>query len=303
MSLLDRLKKTSKIDGADTFGKAKFITSRQTAPTRYLPLNIALGGDLSGGVRPGLHQIAGPSRHFKSNLGLALCSAYMKKYPDSIMLFYDSEFGSKDEYFKFADIDPDRVLHGGVKDIEQLKRDIVTQVDELNAKTENVIIFIDSIGNLASKKEVSDALNDNDAADMTRAKQLKSLWRILTPYLHMKGIPCIAINHTYESMAMYGGPTVSGGCVVAGTKIHTSKGLKEIENIEVGDLVETKNGLHEVTSVWNPETLINGTPECFEIEFEDGYKVVCSADHKFIVNGEWVEAKFLKSGDDTYHIE
>ena len=52
-------------------------------------------------------------------------------------------------------------------------------------------------------------------------------------------------------------------------------------------------------NIWNPETLEEGTPECYEIEFEDGYKVVCSDKHKFLINGNWVEAKDLIEGDDA----
>ncbi len=36
-----------------------------------------------------------------------------------------------------------------------------------------VIIVVDSVGNLASKKEVDDALEGKSVADMTRAKQMK----------------------------------------------------------------------------------------------------------------------------------
>jgi intein/homing endonuclease len=91
---------------------------------------------------------------------------------------------------------------------------------------------------------------------------------------------------------------VGGGCVVAGTKIQTEFGLKNIEDIEVGDLVNSKYGYQEVSHIWNPETLLDGNPECYEIEFEDGTIVKCSAEHKFIVDGNWVMAKDLKENYD-----
>lgn len=297
-NLLDRLKKSSRIEGAASLGKTKAFSIREMAPTKSLSVNIAHEGDINGGLKPGLLMIAGPSKHFKSNLGLLNAAAWMEKYPESVMLFYDSEFGSKPAYFASFGIDPERVLHLPIKNVEELKFDLVNQLDNMG-KEDNVIIFIDSIGNLASKKEVQDALSENTAADMTRAKQLKSLWRMVTPYFALKGIPCIAINHTYESMAMYGGPTVSGGCVIKGTRIITETGLKNIEDVEVGELVQTLNGFKEVTSCWNPETLIQGTPECYEIEFEDGHKVTCSANHQFLVNGQWTEAKALVEGNDV----
>jgi intein/homing endonuclease len=81
--------------------------------------------------------------------------------------------------------------------------------------------------------------------------------------------------------------------VVEGTEIQTPDGLKEIQDFNVGEKVITQYGEKEVKYVWNPDTLEDGNPECFEIEFEDGYKVTCSAEHKFIVDGDWVEAKNL----------
>ena len=64
-------------------------------------------------------------------------------------------------------------------------------------------------------------------------------------------------------------------------------------------MVKTLDGDKEVTAVWNPETLDDGEPECFEVEFEDGYKVICSDKHKFLISGEWVEAKDLAVGMDS----
>jgi hypothetical protein len=46
---------------------------------------------------------------------------------------------------------------------------------------------------------------------MTRAKQLKSLFRIVTPYLTFNDIPMLAIAHTYEEMGLFPKKIVSGG--------------------------------------------------------------------------------------------
>jgi len=71
--------------------------------------------------------------------------------------------------------------------------------------------MIDSIGNLASKKELDDARDEKSVADMTRAKQLKSLFRMVTPYLAMKDVPLVAVNHTYQTQEMFSKAVVSGG--------------------------------------------------------------------------------------------
>ena len=65
---------------------------------------------------------------------------------------------------------------------------------------------------------------------------------------------------------------------------------------------QSSYGEIEVSKTWNPDTLEDGTPECLEIEFEDGYKVVCSTNHKFLIAGKWVEAKNLIIGDDCLTI-
>jgi RecA/RadA recombinase len=139
-----------------------------------------------------------------------MAKAYMDKYPESVLLFYDSEFGTPQAYFDSFKIDASRVLHTPITDIEQLKFDIMSQLDQIN-RGDRVIIVIDSVGNLASKKEVEDALKQNSAADMTRAKQLKSLFRMVTPHLNLKDIPMVVVNHTYMTQEMFSKPVVSGG--------------------------------------------------------------------------------------------
>jgi hypothetical protein len=73
------------------------------------------------------------------------------------------------------------------------------------------MIVVDSVGNLASKKEVDDALDGKSVADMTRAKQMKSLFRMITPHLTIKDIPMVVVNHTYMEIGMFPKAIVSGG--------------------------------------------------------------------------------------------
>jgi preprotein translocase subunit YajC len=296
--LLQRLKKSSKIDRTDILSKSDFFKVIDPVPTAVPALNIALGASLKGGVTPGLIIWAGPSKHFKTSYQLLYLKAYLDKYPEAIGMWYDSEFGSPQAYFESFGIDPNRVLHIPITNIEELKFDLVNQLNEIK-RGDKVMICVDSVGNLASKKEVEDAMNEKAVADMTRAKQLKSLFRMITPVLTMKDLPMSVVNHTYMTQEMYSKTIVSGGCVIKGTLIQTPEGLKPVEEFRVGDKVITMSGQHTVTNVWDPETLLEGEPECYEIEFEDGFVVTCSEEHKFLVEGKWVEAKNLKENDDV----
>ena len=71
--------------------------------------------------------------------------------------------------------------------------------------------MVDSVGNIASKKEVEDAENMKSVADMTRATALKGLFRMITPMLTLKDIPLLAVNHTYMEQGMFPKAVVSGG--------------------------------------------------------------------------------------------
>jgi RecA/RadA recombinase len=134
----------------------------------------------------------------------------MQRNPDAVLLFYDAEFGTPQAYFESFGIDMDRVVHTPITDVEQLKFDMSQQLDKIE-KNDNVVIVIDSVGNLASKKETQDALDGKSVADMSRAKALKSLFRIVTPHLNLKDIPLIAVNHTYQEIGMFPKAVVSGG--------------------------------------------------------------------------------------------
>src|SRR6056300_75451 len=147
MGIMDKLKKNSKIDHTSVLSESKFFTERDMVPTDVPMINVALSGSVDGGLAPGLTVLAGPSKHFKTSFALLMAAAYLKKYPDSVMLFYDSEFGSPQSYFEAFGIDVSRVLHTPVANVEELKFDIMSQLEEI-AREDNVIVVIDSIGNL-----------------------------------------------------------------------------------------------------------------------------------------------------------
>jgi hypothetical protein len=292
MSLLLKLKKNSTIQETDILAESKFFNKKDMISTPVPMINVALSGALDGGLTPGLTMWAGPSKHFKTAFSLLMAKSYMDKYPDSVLLFYDSEFGTPKSYFESFEIDMNRVLHTPITDVEKLKFDIMQQINEIT-RNEQVIIIIDSIGNLASKKEIDDTLEGKSVADMSRAKQIKSLFRMVTPHLTMKDIPMIVVNHTYKEMSLFPKDIVSGGCMIEGTKIQTITGLKEIQDITIGEIVNTLDGEKMVTHTWTPETLEFGEPECYEIEFEDGYTVTVSDQHPFLTSNGWINAKNL----------
>ena len=210
MSILDKIKKNSSIKESAILSKSKFFTDKDMIPTSVPIINVALSGKLDGGLTPGLTMWAGPSKHFKTAFSLLMAKSYLDKYPNAALLFYDSEFGTPQSYFDSFGIDTNRVLHTPITDIEKLKIDIMQQLNEVE-RGEHLIIVVDSIGNLASIKEVNDALEGKTVGDMSRAKAVKSLFRMVTPHLNLKDIPMIVVNHTYMEIGMFPKAIVGGG--------------------------------------------------------------------------------------------
>ena len=209
-SIMDKLKKNSKIKTTEVLSESKFFTEKDMVPTSVPMVNVALAGSIDGGVTPGLTVLAGPSKHFKTSFALLMAGAYLEAKKDAVLLFYDSEFGSPQSYFEQFGVDTARVLHTPIANVEELKFDLIAQLENID-RNDDVIIVIDSIGNLASKKELEDAINEKSVADMSRAKALKGLFRMCTPYLTMKNIPMLAVNHTYKEIGLFPKDIVGGG--------------------------------------------------------------------------------------------
>lgn len=207
---MEKLKKNSTIKETAILSESKFFNAKPMVQTDIPALNIALSGTLDGGMCAGLLTVAAPSKHFKSLISLIVSKAYMDEHKDAIMLFYDSEFGTPKSYFQALDIDMDRVIHTPLTNMEQLKFDIMQQLEEVK-RGEKLIIVLDSIGNLASLKEVEDAVAGKSVGDMSRAKQAKSLFRMITPHLTLKDLPMVVVAHTYQTQEMFSKTVVGSG--------------------------------------------------------------------------------------------
>jgi RecA/RadA recombinase len=212
MTLTEKLLKNTTIKGGltTTLDESELFVNKTFIPTPVPMINVALSGRIDGGLQSGMTILAGPSKHFKTMFALLMASSYMKYYPDSAMLFYVNEFGSPTSYFNSFDIPMDRVVVTPFTDVEQLKQDTLTQIEGFDRK-DNVIMVVDSLGNAASKKEIDDTREGKSVADYTRAKSIKSWTRMVTPWLTIKDIPLVVVNHTYKEQTMYPRDIMSGG--------------------------------------------------------------------------------------------
>lgn len=208
-SIIEKLKKNSTIAETELLEQSILWEDKDIITTPIPALNVALSGSLTGGMGPGLLQIAGASKRFKTKFAIVIAEAFQKMFSDGGIIFYDTEFGSPKPYWD--NIKRGNVLHSPVANLEAMTHDLATQFDGISRK-DRVLVIVDSLGNAPSIKEATDALKGgNVPVDMTRAKAIKSMFRIIGPSIGMKNIYMIVINHTYKTLEMYAREVVGGG--------------------------------------------------------------------------------------------
>lgn len=211
MSLTKKfLKVASKNPNVSVLADSVFKHKEAVYSTHVPVINAMMSGDIDGGAAAGITMVVGDSRCFKSGFCLANVKSFLDEKPNGVCLFFDSEFGSG-SLFESYGIDQDRVVHVPFTNLEELKFTLVQMLEEVE-RGEDVIIYIDSISQVASKKEVEDTLDSKSVADMTRAKQMNSLFRMITPVLTMKSVPLFCINSFYADMSSpYAEAIIKGG--------------------------------------------------------------------------------------------
>ena len=194
-----------------TMEDSSFADKQVVATTDVPVLNIMLSSMVDGGIIPGITQLVGDSRTFKSLTCLVAMAAYLNTYPDAVAVFFDSEFGASKKYFTNCGIDMSRVLHIPVVSVEDFKVKVSNILDSIEAD-QKVFMFLDSVSQLASDKEIADAMDGDIKVDMTRAKAINSVFRIITPKLSLGKIPFFFINSYYDDISnKYAEKNIKGG--------------------------------------------------------------------------------------------
>lgn len=230
--LLKTIMKASLIKETSLLSESEIYNNETFIPTKIPVLNLFLSGKFKGGIAGNHTAIAGASASFKSMLGLIMIKTYLDHYSDSLAIIYDSEKGFTKDYLNSLGIDATRVVIKPFGILEVFKNDVVNLLDNLE-RGNHVIILVDSISNSGSAKELADSLGDKDTTDMTRARVIKSIFRMITSSVAFKEIPLVSINHTYSSMDKYTEDAVSGGGGIKYSATNTLR-ISKLKNKDTG---------------------------------------------------------------------
>jgi archaellum biogenesis ATPase FlaH len=272
--LIDTMSKKEIISIEDFEKEKSFISTGVYILDALLSKSILHGGISNNRIT----LLAGPKQTGKSFLSLNIARNAQKLGYNIIWI--DTEFSIEKSDFDMYGIDTsdsNKFMLIRTNIVEKIKMFMTSMLDDMTKLKEKgmdvskTIFFLDSIGMLSSEKEKADTLKLDIKQDMTRAKQIKSLVRLITNDLGFLGIPLVATNHIYL-------------CLTGGHKVLKSDGTSElIENIVVGDSIKTLEGNKTIT-----KTVEYTKCPIIQITLETGEKIKCTPQHRFLVKSNWV---------------
>jgi RecA/RadA recombinase len=170
--------------------------------------NALVSGSLFGGIPSNkITAIAGESGTGKTFFCLSVVRNFLNSDPDAGVIYFETESAISKNMIESRGIDSKRMIIFPVDTIEEFRTQAVRIIDKFmeqpKAERKPLMFVLDSLGMLATNKEVEDATNDKNVRDMTKAQLTKSVFRILTLKLGKANIPMLVTNHTYDVIGSY----------------------------------------------------------------------------------------------------
>lgn len=247
---------------AEIISTSAYSNIAEWIPSGNYALNACMSGDLFKAVPSGrIVTLYGDSGTGKSYLACSFCREAQRM--GYIPVYLDSEGAIDSAFVKRLGVDPNNLIIKKVNTILEATSFIANLCKELQDEEERcgqhqkVIFVLDSLGNLASEKEIEDTQQGEKKQDYTKAKDAKSMFRVIATPLAKLQAPMIVVNHCYASIGAYVPTKIqASGCLVPTEKICTKNGIKQMSEIVEGDEVLSADGeYHNVSKVWHLENL------------------------------------------------
>jgi RecA/RadA recombinase len=208
-------------------------------------LNAILSGSIYGGIADNkITALAGDSGVGKSMVSLGIVKSFLDKNKDGICMYFESEAAITSDMIKNFGIDTKRIAVVGVATVEEFRNQVIKIADEyLKVEKESrkpMLLVLDSLGMLSTSKEMADTAEGKDTTDMTRARVIKSIFRVLTLKLGKARIPLLLTNHTYNTLSLYATKVQSGGSglqYAASTVLFLSKRKEKVDDEIIGNVI------------------------------------------------------------------
>ncbi len=212
---------------------------------------------MSGSIYKGLPNtkrlmLAGVSSVGKTFFQLGIIKEHLNKSPNNGVVLYDTESAITRQMLVDRDIDPSRVIIVDVQTIQKFRTHVLRFTKAFLERKEkdrpNMLMILDSLGNLSTEKEVADIEAGKDTRDMTRSQLIRGCFRAITVPLARAKIPMILTNHTYagigglfptEELSGGGGARYAADIIVMLSKAQDKDGQQS--GPVVGSIITAKN--------------------------------------------------------------
>ena len=213
-SVFDLVKKVDA--NAEIIAESAYSNIQSWIPTGSYILNACMSGDLFKAVPTGrVVTFEGDSGVGKSFLACSICREAQKMGYTPI--YMDSEGAIDSNFVSRLGVDPTKLIIKQVSTIAETSQfiaNICAQLEEQEEKYgehQKVIMVLDSLGNLTSDKERDDIMAGNNKRDMTKAQEIKALFRVNATPLARLQIPLIVNNHVYAAVGAYVPTNIGAG--------------------------------------------------------------------------------------------
>lgn len=90
---------------------------------------------------------------------------------------------------------------------------------------------------------------------------------------------------------------IGAACVTLNTKILTWNGLKNIQDVQIGDIVLTHDGTYQKIT----DLIDNGIKDVWEVTLDNGLSLRCTGNHPFYTDRGWIMCQELQDNEIIYH--
>ena len=213
--------------------------------TGSLSLNALTSGSMYGGVPSNkITCFAGSEAVGKTFITLSIAKNFLDQDKKNLVIYFESEGALTKDMIEERGLDIDRIGLFPVATVEEFRTQCVRIIENSGKNEGKMMIFLDSLGNLSTMKEMGDVAGGSDKRDMTRAPMIRGTFRTLSLMLSKHNIPLIITNHTYDAIgSMFPKKEISGGGGIkyAASTIVTLARRKHKDGTEViGNIIKAK---------------------------------------------------------------
>jgi len=242
---IKQLIKESGNDMASIVSSGIIGDSNSYISTGSYSLNALCSGSMYGGVPSNkITCFAGSEAVGKTFITLSIAKNFLDQDEKNLVIYFESEGALTKDMIEERGLDINRIGLFPVATVEEFRTQCVRIIENSGKNEGKMMIFLDSLGNLSTMKEMGDVAGGSDKRDMTRAPMIRGTFRTLALMLSKHNIPLIITNHTYDAVgSMFPKKEISGGGGIkyaASTIVTLGKRKNKDGTNVIGNIIKAK---------------------------------------------------------------